>query len=225
MYHKANADLISSCHIKPEEKAHNHFMMPVLGDRIRKTFRVGLWCALLVFGAACNALFPPAMQDAATYGGIKIVGDADFITHTRSALELLEQRDSAAFNKIQAYVGVIEQGKHSGMWVWETPPRYEVGNATAFSSITWYASTIAHDATHSELYTQYQRAFPGVSVPEEVFGGVKVEIFCNAYQLETLKRIGAPQSEIDYLAALDGTHCDIDHDGDCDLADYQSRDW
>lgn len=175
-------------------------------------------------GAPQIAQFTPT-SDATIYGGIKIKGGAEFIAQTRAALTLLEQKDPSAFRKIQTYIGIIEQGKHSGIWAWEQPPRYEVGDATAFYSVSWYASTIAHDATHSELYAQYQAAHPGEPVPEDAYGGVEIERFCIGYQLEVAKRIGAPQSEIDYLSTLDGTHCDIDHDGDCDWEDYQNRDW
>jgi hypothetical protein len=210
------------------------------------------WWALLFFPAlACNALIPaikpppsvtfeptriiePASTNSPTpappadptiYGNIRIKGTNEFIIQTRAALALLEEKDSQAFNKIQTYVGIIEQGEHSGMWVWEVPPRYEVGDTTAFYSVTWYASTIAHDATHSELYQQYALAHPGEVIPEQVYAGVDVEQFCNGYQLQVLKRIGAPQSEIDYMSTLDGTHCDVDKDGDCDWVDYQNRDW
>jgi hypothetical protein len=164
-------------------------------------------------------------SDPSFYGGIKIKGNSEFTAQTRAALTLLEQKAPDAFGKIQTYVGIIEQGEHSGMWAWEQPPRYEVGDATAFFSVSWYASTIAHDATHSELYTQYQAAHPGESVPEDAYGGVEIERFCIGYQLDVAKRIGAPQSEIDYLSTLDGTHCDLDNDGDCDWDDYQNRDW
>lgn len=194
-------------------------------NTLRKSFRIYILLALLVFSMACMEVFPPAAADPTEYGRLKIVGNSEFVSQTRKALALLEQNDTEAFIKIQTYIGIIEQGDHSGMWVWESPPRYEVGDATAFFSVTWYASTIAHDATHSELYAQYQITHPGESVPEEVFGGVEIEIFCNAYQLEILKTIDAPQSEIDYMGTLDGTHCDLDHDGDCDLTDYQHRDW
>lgn len=168
---------------------------------------------------------PTPTSGPSIYGDIKIVGNPEFVTQTRAALALLEQKDPEAFNKIQTYIGIIEQGEHSGMWAWEVPPRYEVGDATAFSSVTWYASTIAHDATHSELYAQYQIAHPGLPVPQEAFSSVEVERFCNGYQLEVLKHIDAPQSEIDYMSTLDGTHCDVDRDGDCDWEDYQNRNW
>jgi len=164
-------------------------------------------------------------SDPSSYGGIKIKGNSEFVAQTRAALTLLEQKAPDTFIKIQTYVGIIEQGQHSGMWAWENPPRYEVGDATAFFSVTWYASTIAHDATHSELYAQYQAAHPGETVPEDAYGGVPIERFCIGYQLDVAKRISAPQSEIDYLSTLDGTHCDVDHDGDCDWDDYQNRNW
>lgn len=192
---------------------------------MRKFFHVFIWVATLALSAACGGKSAPALQDNATCAEIQVVGSMDFITQTCSALALLEQKDNAAFHKVQTYVGIIEQGEHSGMWSWETPPRYEVGDATAFSSLTWYASTIAHDATHAELYIEYQLAHPGESVPEDVYSSVDIERFCNAYQREVLARLGAPQNEIDYVAALDGTHCDVDQDGDCDMTDYQQRNW
>ncbi len=167
----------------------------------------------------------PHLTSPFDYKSIEIRGGGDFIAQTIAALDLLKEKAPDAFQKIQTYVGIIEQGEHSGMWAWEIPPRYEVGDATAFFSVTWYASTIAHDATHSELYAQYQAAHPGEIVPDDAYGGVEVERFCIGYQLEIARRIGAPQSEVDYLSSLDGTHCDLDHDGDCDWEDYQNRDW
>ena len=168
---------------------------------------------------------PHAASPPSSYGGIDIRRDAEFVTQTIEALTLLEQKAPVAFIKIQTYVGIIEQGQHSGMWAWEQPPRYEVGDTTAFFSVSWYASTIAHDATHSELYAQYQAAHPGEPVPEDAYGGVEIERFCIGYQLEIAKQIGAPQGEIDYLSTLDGTHCDLDNDGDCNWEDYQNRNW
>jgi hypothetical protein len=174
---------------------------------------------------APQILQPTPISDPSNYGGIEINGNSEFVTQTRAALTLLEQKAPGAFKKIQTYIGIIEQGEHSGMWAWENPPLYEVGDATAFFSVTWYASTIAHDATHSELFAQYQAAHPNQPVPENAYGGVEIERFCIGYQLEVSKLIEAPQSEIDYLSTLDGTHCDIDHDGDCDWDDYRNRNW
>ncbi len=167
----------------------------------------------------------PTTEEPTTYGGIKIEGNQAFIDQTRAALALLESLAPDAFLKTQKYVGLIQQGQHSGMWAWEEPPRYEVGDPTAFYSVTWYASTIAHDATHSELYHQYEAAHPGEPVPDDAWGGIEIERFCIGYQLNVAQRIGAPASELEYLASLDGTHCDVDGDNDCDWDDYYQRDW
>jgi hypothetical protein len=156
---------------------------------------------------------------------VDVRGDEGFVEQTRAALELLAADAPDAHQKILTFVGVIEQGQHSGMWAFENPPRYEVGEATASSSLTWYASTIAHDATHSELYYTYRQAHPGQAIPQEAWADVASERFCIAYQLDVAARIGAPASETEYLASLTGDHCDVDLDGDCDWDDYYARDW
>ena len=156
---------------------------------------------------------------------VDVRGDEGFVEQTRAALELLAADAPDAYQKILTFVGVIEQGQHSGMWAFESPPRYEVGEATALSSLTWYASTIAHDATHSELYYTYRQTHPGQAIPQEAWADVASERFCIAYQLDVAARIGAPASETEYLASLTGDHCDVDLDGDCDWDDYYARDW
>ena len=156
---------------------------------------------------------------------IVILGEPAFVEQTQQALRLLEERAPDAYDKVIRYVGVIEQSDRSGMWAFEEPPRYAVADVTAFYSLTWYASTIAHDATHSELYHEYLAAHPGEPVPADVWTGFESERFCNAYQLDVLMRIGGPAGEVDYLAGLSGTHCDIDGDLDCDWHDYEGRDW
>ena len=187
-------------------------------------FRACLVIALLTLVAACGGT-SSAVPTPDAFDGILIAGNADFVAQTRAALELLREKDPAAYANVRAHIGVIEQGEHSGEWSWENPPRYEVGSATAFSSVTWYASTIAHESVHVRLYQEYLQAHPGEQVPDDVYASVDVEISCNAYQLQTLRNLGAPQAETDYLQTLDGTHCDVDHDGDCDIADYQRRNW
>ena len=84
--------------------------------------------------------------------GVEVIGNDDFIGQTRIALNLLEKKAPDALRKVQKYVGIIEQGKHSGMWAYKDPPRFVVNDRTAFFSETWYAGSIAHDATHSELF-------------------------------------------------------------------------
>lgn len=180
--------------------------------------------------AAARSTFTPTSPSEAPvvlgpqYGSIAIVGNTTFIEWTQSALALLEAEAPDAYAKIETYVGVIEQSDRSGMWAYEDPPRYEVSDETAFYSLTWYASTIAHDATHSELYHQYLESY-GAPVPDDIWTSVAAEQFCISYQLDVLIRIGGPAGEVDYLGTQTGDHCDIDGDGDCDWDDYYGRDW
>ena len=183
----------------------------------------------LIFFVACSSGSDNKKSDdtessVSLETSVEIVGSDEFVSQTKQALYLLKTKANDAFLKIETYVGVIEQGERSGMWAAEDPPRYEVSDDTSFHSVTWYASTIAHDATHSELYHAYLQE-NGAPVPAEVWTGVAVENFCNAYQLSVLEAIDAPQSQIDYLGNHDGTHCDIDNDGDCDWDDYNARTW
>ena len=99
------------------------------------------------------------------------------------------------------------------MWANEEPPRYEVDDMTSFYSIKWHAGAIAHEATHSELYHQYQ-AKHGLPVPADIWSSIDAEKFCIEYQIEVMKKMKAPQADIDYLNTLDGTSCGID--GNCE---------
>lgn len=159
-----------------------------------------------------------------TLTSIKIKGTREFVSQTENALHMLQEHAVDAFQKAQNYIGIIEQGEHSGMWAYDNPPRFVVNDASAFYSKTWYAGIIAHDATHSELYHNYISTY-GSPVPDDEWTGQGAELFCNAYQIYVLQRIGAPQHEIEYISNSDGTHCDIDGDGDCDWDDYEARDW
>jgi hypothetical protein len=159
-----------------------------------------------------------------TFGIIDIIGTQKFIDQTSQALSLLKDKSPEAYRKIETYVGLIKLGEHSAMWAFEVPPRYEVGERTADASTAWYASTIAHDATHSELYHEYLIQ-NGAPVPDDVWASVAAEQFCIAYQLKVLKEVDGSAYEVEYLATQTGTHCDVDNDGDCDWEDYENRDW
>ena len=62
-------------------------------------------------------------------------------------------------------------------------------------------------------------------VPAEAWTGTESEKACNAHQLRVLAKIGASRKQLDYMAGLDGTHSDVDGDGDYDWDDYKARDW
>src|SRR4051812_20258436 len=66
---------------------------------------------------------------------IEIVGSTQFSNQVFQALFLLEARAPQAFDIITNYVGRIQQGTHSGMWAYKTPPTYEMADPTTFYSL------------------------------------------------------------------------------------------
>lgn len=155
---------------------------------------------------------------------IEIVGSSEFKQQVENALTLLRQNAPEEYEIVQRYVGKIEENERSGMFVDKDPPVYQMSLKTALHSITWCAGTIAHDAYHSKLYHDYKEKH-GNPVPYDEWAGFDAEKKCIEFQLTTLRKIKAPQNEIDYCISLDGTHTDINRDGKLDWTDYELRDW
>ena len=156
--------------------------------------------------------------------GPKIVGDKQFTAHVESSLLLLQEKAPDAHAMVIKYIGSIEQGEQSGMWVEKQPPIFELNKNTALYSITWCAATIAHDSFHSKLYHEYKEKYPG-PVPADVYSGQDAELKSIQHQIQVLKQIGAPQDEIKYLNYQDGLHQDVNKDGKYDWEDYYMRNW
>lgn len=155
---------------------------------------------------------------------IEIVGDERFTQQVRSALSLLAERAPDEFREISRYVGRIRHAERSGMRAYDEPPTYELADPTAFYSVSWCAGTIAHDAFHSKLYHDY-RAEHGEPVPSDVWTGQRAEQRCNAFQLAVLRKVRAPDREIDWMLSQDGSHADVNGDGTIDARDYLLRNW
>jgi hypothetical protein len=137
---------------------------------------------------------------------ITIRGDAACQATTLSALKLLHDQAPTHYATVTTYMGIIEclpQG--SGMYAYENPPRYVVGDATRNAGTVWYAGTIAHDAGHSKLYHDYLSAHPGQAVPNDVWTGQSAEAACLDAQYDALSKIGATQSQLDYIKSVINT--------------------
>ena len=151
----------------------------------------------------------------------EIMGSVQFSNQVHNAMVLLKARDPDAYAILTNNVGRIQEGKRSGMWAYNTPPTYEMSDATAFISLTWCAATIAHDSFHSKLYHEYQKAHGG-QVPDAVWTGRAAEQRCMTHQLAVMERIGATTWEIDY--AKRQTNGDYAKDGET-WEDYKKRAW
>lgn len=130
---------------------------------------------------------------------VKIIGDSAFCQKTQSALQLLKVKDRDAWNIVIKYIGVIKQHTFSGMDVFACSPTFLVGSATSNSDIFWYASCILHDATHSLLYFDAEKnGQDGIAA----YQGHDAEMYCLTKQIETLKKLEAPKSLIEYAESL-----------------------
>jgi len=175
-------------------------------------FSILVGVSALVYLSAC---------DRSSTSEPQIAGSERFSNQVHLAIVLLRTRDPKAYSIITNYIGRIQEGNHSGMSAYITPPTYEMADVTAFYSLTWCAATIAHDSFHSKLYLDYQKLHEG-SVPDEVWTGTAAEQKCMKHQLEVMKQIGATPWEINYAKTQADGHYVKDHET---LEDYNKRDW
>ncbi|WP_223789259.1 hypothetical protein [Marinicella meishanensis] len=175
-------------------------------------------CCLIFIGCLLNPA-PVMAKDA-----IKITGNSAFKKQVKGCLGLLKKRYPESHAFVRKHVGIIAQSSRSGMVAWHRPPMYQMSDQTAFYSLTWCASTIAHDAYHSFLYQKFKPKNGG-RTPERYWADFKAERLAINYQIRVAKKIDAPNHEITHLEQQDGTHADVNGDGIITLQDYADRDW
>ncbi len=168
---------------------------------------IGLPLVVLLFVVGC--------RQSEEYHGIEVSGSGAFQSQVRSALDLLRTKAPEEFAIVATYVKRIEEHQRSGMDVARDPPTCQLAPATAYASITWCAGVISHEAHHALIFQSTSAGY----------GGRHEEQQCIKRQIDVMKRIGAPQSEVDYLAGQDGSHFDLDGDGEYTSKDYELRDW
>lgn len=156
-----------------------------------------------------NLISMAGLKAKNTMDGLIIEGNRQFVGQTKKALKLLKTRSNLIYKStVLPYIKKIKLHKTSGMNVFAKMPTYEVANQTAFSSLKWYASTMAHDAYHSKLYFDYKKKHKG-QVPRKAFANQKSESRCIKFQIKVAKKIGASAADIKYLKSLDGSHAKL----------------
>ncbi len=161
---------------------------------------------------------------SATKDSIEINGTKRFVEQVSRCLDLIAKNDNKNYQFINQYIGEIKQHHTSGIDVEAKPPRFEMSSKTAFYSLTWCASSIAHDAYHSYLY-QKHRAKHGAKAIPQLWTGYKAESKSIHFQRRVAQKIGAPKTELNYLLNLKGSHSDLNGDGRFSHDDYEKRDW
>jgi len=134
-------------------------------------------------------------------GTTQIIGNDEFIKRTEAALVFIRDKAPTHYEMVTNYVLVIQAAKASGMRPFGKLPTYKVGVKTAYSSVTWYASTIVHDSYHSKLYNDYRKKF-NCKVPHEIWGGREPENACLSAQEEFLKKVNANPWLVSYVQKM-----------------------
>ena len=129
---------------------------------------------------------------------IEIRGNPIFKYRTKKAIELIKNETPDTYKMVAEFIAIIRQGKQSGMWAFENPPAFEVGNLTYMASRKWYASTIVHDAYHSKLFHTHRREH-NLPVPRDVWTGKEAEMKCMDVQEEFLIAVRAPRRTLEHL--------------------------
>ncbi|HLB95282.1 MAG TPA: hypothetical protein VJK26_00010 [Patescibacteria group bacterium] len=154
-----------------------------------------------------DPIYFPLNNSSNSAAPIEIKGDETCRKETLNALSLLEEKANAHYQAALKFIGVLECAKEgSGMFVWETPPRYKAGEPTRSAGTMWYAGTFPHEACHSKQY-QENRSYNGEAAEAE----------CLQAQHHALEQMGAPQETLDYVKnSLNLDYWNID---------YQDRWW
>jgi len=162
---------------------------------------IGGWYLLLVGICVCQILFvgcesPTTSQ---TVGAIEIVGSDAFRAAVESALLRL-QSQPGLYDDAMRNIGRLQEGtpEYYGVTAWQRPAIFAVHPETWPVSATWLAGATMHESCHVRQYHDAMSVY-GNPPPQEMYSGTWAERECQVETLETLRRLNAPQSEIDAL--------------------------
>jgi hypothetical protein len=155
--------------------------------------------------------------------GIAVRGSAEFRARTREALMML--KPTAAFPLVRSHVGLIRQGKRSGMRAWERKPAFVAGEPTWRHSPTWYAGAIAHDAYHSKLYSDAKLSGGGAEPAPHAWTGLDAEKRCLAFQYTVLQSLGSDHGLLEYVARWAKNPTYAGAGGSATWVEYRRRWW
>lgn len=165
--------------------------------------------------------------------GLDIQGSRSFNSQVTSALKLIWMSDRETFLYIRKNLSIVRNETQTGFYLENGRPVAALSNAHAFRSLTWCAGIIAHQAWHAS-YTlnknrrqskKYTPPPPGESSELQVeanpvrldYAGMDAILYiedkASAFQLEVLKKVGAPAGETGPLFRRAPRDFHLSHDG------------
>jgi hypothetical protein len=145
-------------------------------------------------------------------GNAAYIAQDTFRPKIEGCLTLLRTRAATYHGWISSNVVKIRAFSRSGADI--SHNSIDIASLTFDASATWLASVLVHETKH---IMQFRAGSD--------YTGTAAELECNRYQLEALRLMNAPASEISYLLAQDGNHFDLNGDGRYDAEDYRLRNW
>jgi hypothetical protein len=121
--------------------------------------------------------------------GIEIKGTFRFKRQISKALKLLELKSPDAYRVTTNYVRTIEQANDSAMLTWQQ--NLQLDDGTAFSSLTWCASSIGRGSFEAKLLREY-----GSST--FILDREELRKRCISEQVRILESVGAPFFEMSH---------------------------
>ena len=147
-------------------------------------------------------------------GEVELLGPPSFIEATTAALRLLREKAPEQADFLERYVTRVQRHCPSGAAVGRPTPVVHVSDRLWALPTAIYASILVHEAVHFYQY-RIDPSSPRCRPEREQEAIV--------YQLDVLHRLAPTSPFIDHLRRQEGTHGDLDGDGDCDTDDYARR--
>ncbi|MDA8131546.1 MAG: hypothetical protein M0011_08595 [Elusimicrobia bacterium] len=163
--------------------------------------------------------------------GLDIQGSAEFKRQVTNALKLIWSSDRDTFLFIRRNLYVIRSENKTGFYMENGVPVAAMSDAQAYRSVTWCAGIIAHQAWHA-AYAMSRRRKTGGKVPppgqksdlqveanpmvfdyKALDSVLAVEDKAFSFQLDVLRKAGAPRSETDPVFRRAPRDFFLAHDG------------
>ena len=179
-------------------------------------------------GGAVAARLPEAYDPK---DGIDIQGSPEFKSQVTHALKLVWLADRETFFFFKKNLHVIRNETQTGFYMENGFPVAALSKAHAFRSLTWCAGIIAHQSWHARYtLTRNKKNRPAPPLPGEKdervldinpvrfdYKGLDVILYienkASAFQLDVLKKVGAPVKETGPVSRRAPRDFQYAHDG------------
>jgi len=151
----------------------------------------------------------------ATWNGINIIGDEQFVRRTLQAMEVVEQGPGWAYDYVITYLEYVKQQSNptrprAGGHINVRTQTFYVYRVTYTNNAMWYASALVHEAVHAKQFREYLESY-GDRPPRRITffstfeEQIRIEMEALDIQIRFLEDAGAARHLIDSARSFIGT--------------------